>query len=146
MKKIEIKSFVQKPYNEKPVRNFKANPLDVNLASMQERMLKRSENEVCEYGDFAPVVEKYSISPNYRDQVFADEIKLVCQNSRENNINKKQRILKLIVNNPDNTTETHCIIAKGTKKEILKTLKDEGLFLDLKNDILTIAKKYQKHS
>ena len=128
MKKITIKSNVLKPYNEKPVRLFKANPLDINLASMQEKIAKRCEREVCDYGDFAPLTEQYTISPSYRDIVFADTVKLICRNADENNNSKKQRLLELVVNNPSNTIETHCIIKQGTKEEILETLNDTGLF------------------
>lgn len=138
-----IKSNLLKPYNEKPVRLFKANPLDINLASMQEKIMQRCEREVCEYGDFAPLIEKYLIAPQYRDEVFADTIKLVCCNADNNNESKKQRILELVVNNPNNTIETHCVIKQGTKEEILEVLNDTGLFLDLKNDVLNICNGYK---
>ena len=143
MKKIVVKSNLLKPYNEKPVRLFKANPLDINLASMQEKIAERCEKEIHEHGDFAPIIEQYTIAPSYKDVVYADTIELVCRNADKNNESKKQQLLELVIKNPNNTVETHCLISQGTKEEILETLSDTGLFLDLKNDVLEICNEYK---
>lgn len=144
---MEIKSTQSTIFNkteDKPIRIFKANPLDVNLETMQKKLRQRCEMEISEYGDFSPITEKYTISPNYQDEVFADEIKFVCKKSVKNNEDKKQRQLEVVVTNVNRTCETHCTIAEGTKKEILNKLDDFGLFLDAKNDVLLICEDYKK--
>lgn len=61
-----------KDVKDRPIRRFRANPLDVDLNIMQEKMRQRCELEVSEHGDFAPVVEKDTIHPNYQLEVAAD--------------------------------------------------------------------------
>lgn len=146
---MEIRSTKSTIFNktdDKPIRIFKANPLDVNLEIMQKKLRQRCEMEMSEYGDFAPITEKYAINPNYQDEVFADEIKFICKKSDKNKTDKKQRQLELVVTSINRNCETHCIIAEGSKKEILERLDDFGLFLDAKNDVLLICEDFKNKS
>lgn len=144
--RMEIKFTKGTTFNkgtDKPIRLFKVNPLDINLEKMQIKLKQRCEMEVSEYGDFAPITEGYTISPNYQCEVFADEIELVCKKSDRD---KKQILLEAVVTDVSRTSETHCIIDEGTKEEILEMLNDFGLFLDMKNDILLICEDFKKRT
>ena len=59
MKRINFnKELIKNNYNNQKIK-FEVNPLDVSLAEIQFNLLKRLEREMPEYGDFAPVIEKY---------------------------------------------------------------------------------------
>ena len=132
-----IKSIVfDKDAKHPPIRMFMCNPLDVMLETMQGNMRRRCEHEADEHGDFAPIVETYTISPNYQYDVPADEVRIVC---RKSDGNEKHCILETVVITLDKRTEIRCLVAEGTKKEIIEKLDDYGLFLDIKNDVLHIC-------
>ena len=57
IKNINANKFIAEAKDK--VTSFELDPLDINLAKIQSNMTKRLEREMAEYGDFAPVVERY---------------------------------------------------------------------------------------
>ena len=127
----------------KPVRNFEVQPLDIELYEMQINLRQRCESQVSEQGDFVPIVETFTVHRNYQPELPADEIKLICR-PFDNNEEDRQRVLEVAVTNISRTLEKFCVIAEGTKQEILQALDDISLFLDIKNDVLTICEELQR--
>lgn len=110
---------------DKRTSSFEVKPLDVSLAQIQYNLINRLEREVPEYGDFAPVTEKYtSKSPRLK----IGDIIVKCSNVKDSET-KKDRSLDITVfdrHNPDEFC-THNI-ATGTKKEILEAVNQSGFF------------------
>ncbi len=92
-----------------------------------ENLSKRAEREVPENGDFAPVVERFV---NHNPEIYANELLLQVtplpvslKNEPDYN---KLRYLQAVVKSPLEQPN-RCVLACGTKQEILHTLSDENL-------------------
>lgn len=105
--------------------SFEVNPLDMNLAKIQYNLINRLEREVPEYGDFAPVTEKYTSKDPTRK---IGDIIVQCSHVKDSET-KKDRSLDLTVYNRFNPEEfyTHNIVT-GNKKEILETVNQIDFF------------------
>lgn len=111
----------------KPI--FEVEPLDVNLSKLQFEMSKRLEREVPEYGDFAPVVEKYDYKGNFYN---FSGFRLVCSHIKDS-ADKKQRSLDFIAIDKNNVKEYVYNVTKGSKAEIMNIIMDNRLFESCKS-------------
>ena len=121
--------------------SFEINPLDINLAKIQESFTERLEREMAEYGDFAPVVEKYESENPLRE---FSTIKISCNHDRDS-LSKTVRNLDLSVRAkaepdkfPSAINEYVCTIRKGPKDDIINFVKDREFFETTKKIIMLI--------
>ncbi len=114
--------------------SFEINPLDLNLTKIQENLTKRLEREMPEYGDFAPVVERYESENPLRE---FSTIKISCNHDRES-LSKTVRNLDLSVKDKVSGDEYLCTLKKGFKKDIEKYVKDNEFFETSKKVILLV--------
>lgn len=118
--KINVQTIKEEIKTSKPV--FEVEPLDVNIAKIQFELTKRLEREMPEYGDFAPVIEKYENKGTYYK---FSEIGVKCSHAVED-ASKKLRSLDLIIKSRESGQEYVCNLIKGTKEEILAFLNPQS--------------------
>lgn len=116
---------------------FEVNPLDINIAKMQFNLQNRLEKEVPDYGDFAPVVEKYNSKDPTKN---FSEVKVLCKHLKEDKTNK-QRALELNVTDKKTLDEYSYTLAKGQKNDIIDAIHDNKFFEVCKNVINQIDEK-----
>lgn len=113
--------------------SFEINPLDINLEKMTSSLKNRCEREVAEYGDFAPVVEKYE---NKDKDLYAGTIELVCRKPDKSiEDHNTSRYLEVVVKNPQGFRQLSSLIACGEKTEIMEKLSDDNFFLQVKGHV-----------
>ena len=128
------------------IASFKQLPeeqeLDETIADTIEKLTKRVEYEVPEYGRlFAPIHEEFT---NPDAQAIAHDIRFTVKPST--NISKEKiRILKMeILSREGNSIAP--IFEVGTKEEILNLLKDENLIERIKTEISNADASIHKKS
>ena len=131
----------EKIMNINPRTTFEVKPLDINIAKAQYNLIERLEREVPEYGDFAPVIEKFTLkSPRME----VGDVQITCSNVKESETNL-ERVLKLTVSagkNPKNGIGVK--LASGKKTEILDIVKDKAFFEKVKSIVLNIDETLKK--
>lgn len=132
LKNINVNKLVYD--SQKFKTSFEINPLDINLSKIQENLTKRLEREMCEYGDFAPVVERYESENPLRE---FSTIKISCDHDRES-ISKTVRNLNLSVKDKVSGDEYVCTLKKGFKHDIEKYVANREFFDTTKKVILMI--------
>lgn len=138
IKNINVNKLV---YDSKKLKtSFEINPLDINLAKMQESLTKRLEREMYEYGDFAPVVERYESENPLRE---FSTIKISCNHDRDS-LSKTVRNLDLSVKDKVSGDEYICTLKKGYKKDIEKYVSSEEFFDTAKKVILMVNDEIAK--
>ena len=136
VKHVLSNDFVQKM--KLNVSKFEAEPLDIYLMKMRFNLTKRLPKEVCEYGDFAPVVEKY----DYADpELNISTVKYVCEHVRNDEKNIRQ--LLIYVKDRACINEYFCKIAEGKKEDIIKAVEDFDFFTQSKNIVLHINQLFE---
>ena len=111
--------------------------IDDLLSTLQINMQNRCENEIPEYGDFAPIKEKIA---NEDKNVYAGNISLICEPSEDN---PTKRYLNYHQMNPQNGKGLMCQIASGTKEDILEALNDKNIVDILKQNSERMSEKMQ---
>ncbi|MBP3820823.1 hypothetical protein J6G99_04165 [bacterium] len=100
------------------------------LKKIIENILIRAEREVPEYGNFKLVTEKFK---NFDKNLDVDEFWLeIGQPPKGTENYETKRFLKFVASKPNSDTSAEILIGSGSKKEILETLKKEGLTGKLK--------------
>jgi len=105
--------------------NFEINPLDINIAKIQQKLLSRLEREVPENGDFAPVFEEYKSKDPTLD---LSTLKVICKYIKDNAPKKDTRALEIICTEKSNNNERARTLTQGTKKQILEYLNGSDYF------------------
>lgn len=114
------------------------NSLEDNLTCLKKNMLQRCEYEIAEYGDFAPIKESIS---NKDEKIYAGNIGFLCEASESN---PTKRYLSFHQYNPQNKKGLSCLIAAGTKEEIINKLNDEDFVKGVIADSQRISDKMKK--
>ncbi len=122
------------PVNQYNTINFKGTQkMDTQPETIEDfaksavkNLSSRAEREVPQDGDFAPVIERYV---NHNPDVYANEMRLQIvplPQSLKNEPNYNQlRYLQAVVKSPLEQPN-RCVLACGTKNDILKTLNEEN--------------------
>ena len=135
MKKITFnKELITNNFNHKKI-NFEVNPLDVNIAQIQLKLLSRLEREMPEYGDFAPVIEKYESKDPTKN---ISTIKVVCEHVKDKT-NKTTRKITLYVCDKMGTNEYSCQLSEGKKSDIISSINDSKFFDVCKEVVLNVS-------
>ena len=113
---------------------FELNPLDVGLVEIQKSLGERLEREMPEYGDFAPVVERFESKNPERE---FSTIKFSCSHEH-GSLTKTMRNLELSVMDKARVNEYQCILKQADKDEMLRYVKDSKFFSNAKNVIMLI--------
>ena len=129
---INVNKFVAEAKNEITV--FELDPLDINLAKIQHNMTKRLEREMPEYGDFAPVVEKYE---SKNPEMSISTVKITCEHDKKS-ISKKLRKIGLYVTDKTRLNEYQCTLKKGYKSDLMEYVNDEEFFNSAKKVVQLI--------
>jgi len=125
----KIEKFLKKDVIMK--ETFEPNPLDISLEKMVMSLRKRCEREISEYGDFAPVVERYI---NKDSSIYAGNIYLKCYQPPKIIENyQKKRYLELVIETPSGVSNSSVALKGGSKKDILETLKNEDFAFEVIN-------------
>lgn len=119
------------------VSNGDKNDLEKNLLILKDGMLKR-ELEIPDYGDFAKVKEAIQ---NSDENIYAGNMELVCEPSENNPI---KRYLNFNQYNPQNGKGLSCLVAAGTKEDILNKLNDENFINEMKENSERMSEKMKK--
>ena len=112
-------TFGAKKMEEKQPKNFQEQ-VDMTIKKLSER----SEREVPEYGDFAPVVEMFdNLSPNTSD-IAGKYALAIIRLPKDVEPDPKQRYIEAAAYEPTGTYKAKMVVGSGKKDEVLKMLKD----------------------
>lgn len=132
IKNINANKFIAEAKDK--VTSFELDPLDINLAKIQSNMTKRLEREMAEYGDFAPVVERYE---SKNPEMNISTVKISCEHDPKS-VTKKLRKLNLSVTDKARINEYQCTLKKGYKSDLLEYVNDEEFFSSAKKIVQLI--------
>ena len=136
MKKINLnKELIPNNFSKQVA--FEVNPLDVNLTKIQFNLLKRLEREMPEYGDFAPVVEKYESKDPTKN---ISTVKVVCEHVKDAS-DKTTRKITLYVCDKMSINEYSCKLAEGKKADIISAVDKNKFFNICKEVVLNVNEK-----
>lgn len=113
------------------------NDLEKLLLGLKNGMLKR-ELEIPDYGNFSKVKE---IIQNGDEKIYAGNMELVCEPSEDNPI---KRYLNFNQYNPQNRKGLSCLVAVGTKEDIINKLNDENFINEMKKNSERMSEKMKK--
>ncbi len=139
IKNINANKFIAEAKEQ--ITSFELDPLDINLAKIQSNMTKRLEREMAEYGDFAPVVEKYE---SKNPEMNISTIKISCEHDPKS-VSKKLRRINLSVMDKARINEYQCTLKKGYKSELLEYVNDEDFFGSAKKVVQLINDKIENN-
>ncbi len=126
---------------KKQQASFEVDPLDVNIAKIQFNLLNRLEREVPEYGCFAPVIEKYT---SKNPDLNIGDIIVKCSHVKDS-LSKLDRTLDLtVVDRFNPNKQMNLNIAKGTKKDVMESVKQREFFAICKNAALNFNEQLKK--
>lgn len=123
---------------------FKMESFEDNITNLITNLKNRAEREVCEYGSFAPVNEKFQVKDAKLlvDKLILRITPLPRELKSEVENFEKLRYLEL-VGVSQNGTRDRLILKRGTKEEILKKLEEKDLSDNLQKTIKEISDNFR---
>ncbi len=104
------------------------------------KLAQRAEREVVEYGDFAPVVEKFA-NYNVKDlKIGVPSIKIVYADYKGD---KSLKRLELDVPSESGKSNANIVMELASKEDILKILSDKGLVERIKKNIQDASEAFE---
>ena len=98
----------------------------------------RAEREVPEYGDFAPVYEQFA---NTKKELSATDFMLkISKPPKSVEANEKIRNLEVVAYRLPSPYKAECIVATGTKEELMQKLQDTKLLTEINETAESLAK------
>lgn len=102
------------------------------------KLAQRAEREMAEYGDFAPIVEKFT---NYDEKLNIGEpsIKIVYADYKKDKTLKR---LELDVPSRTGKSNANIVMEMANKQDILKILSDKNLIARVKDNIQSASDSF----
>ena len=98
----------------------------------------RAEREVPEYGDFAPVYEQFA---NPKKELSATDFMLkISKTPKSVENNEKIRNLEVVAYKLPAPYKAECIVATGTKEELMQKLQDSKLLKEINETAESLAR------
>ena len=135
MRKISKNNFIYSRTSFNTKKEEK-NSMENILQNGINNLAKRAEREVPEYGDFAPVVEKFE-KYDTDLKIGSPSMKIVYANDKKDKTLKR---LELDVPSASGKSSSNIAMELGNKQEILNALFSEKLVERIKNNIQNAAK------
>lgn len=139
MNKISNNNFI---YNNNNVsfngkKNEDKKPMEDVILNTVNKLSKRAQREMPDYGDFAPIVEKLNFNEDLK--IGEPSIKIVYANY---NKDKTLKRLELDVPSVSGKSRENIAMELANKETILDILSDEHLITRIKNNVLNASKAF----